>query len=176
LNYDTADYSATSAGVQLALSATSGSGSAGAALGDTLSGIEKVIGSAGADTFILSGGDWDIDGAGGRDLVRFADSYGAVSDADLAGVFSNIEELDFRQPGVQASLTIDSDFIRDLVGAGASSELTLYMNANDSWQIDTAVNANTYTQSTVSGVTTVVFYSSENRSPAEEVARLVVQG
>ncbi|AOF90322.1 calcium-binding protein [Sinorhizobium sp. RAC02] len=99
---DTADYSGSSAAVNVDLAA--GSGSGGEAQGDTLSNIENLIGSAFNDTLtgssaanILSGGNGDdvlqggagadtLDGGAGIDTVSYAaSSAGVTIDLRLLG-------------------------------------------------------------------------------------------
>ncbi len=64
---DTADYSTSASGVNVNLVA--GSGSGGDAQGDTLTGIENIIGSAAADTLHGDGGKNIITGNGGADML-----------------------------------------------------------------------------------------------------------
>jgi len=87
---DTADYSSSSAGVTVNLQ--TGSVSGGDAQGDTLSGIEKVIGSAftdvltgggGNDTIIGGGGNDTLDGGAGIDTAVYA---GTLAQSDLTRV------------------------------------------------------------------------------------------
>lgn len=65
--FDSADYSGSSAAVNINLAA--GSGSGGDAVGDTLIGIEKVIGSSSGDTLSGDGGANVLVGNGGGDLL-----------------------------------------------------------------------------------------------------------
>jgi Ca2+-binding RTX toxin-like protein len=117
---DAADYSTSSAGVNVNL--TTGAASGGDAEADTLSGIENLTGSefadvltgdakanllnagAGNDIVIGSGGGDTIDGGSGLDLINYAGSNAAVS-VDLktgkgvggwaqSDVISNIENID----------------------------------------------------------------------------------
>jgi Ca2+-binding RTX toxin-like protein len=64
---DTADYSDSAIAVVVNLS--TGTGSGGDAQGDTLTGIERLIGSAGEDVFIGSAGDNIMMGAAGADTM-----------------------------------------------------------------------------------------------------------
>ncbi|WP_225026319.1 Hint domain-containing protein [Xinfangfangia pollutisoli] len=75
---DTADYSGSGAGVSVNLS--TGTGSGGDAAGDTLSGIETLIGSAYNDTLTGDAGQNLLAGGDGRDLL-----YGGDGDDTLAG-------------------------------------------------------------------------------------------
>jgi len=85
-SFDTADYSTSAAAVTVNL--TTGTGSGGDAQGDTLTGIERLIGSAGDDTLsgsagndtIIGGAGADIlVGNGGVDIVDYSGSNAAVS-------------------------------------------------------------------------------------------------
>ena len=134
---DTADYSAASAGISLTLNgAGSGTGSAGEATGDTLSGIESVIGSAQNDHFDLTlGTGWSIDGGAGTDSVSMAANSGTIIESQLTGVLSHVEEIDFTSSATVANLTVSSSFIQSLVGAGNASALTLDINGDDTINI-----------------------------------------
>ena len=70
---DTADYSESSAGVSVDLSAFVGSGTGGDAEGDTFSGIENVTGSAFNDTLTGDAGDNVLIGGGGNDTLNGGD-------------------------------------------------------------------------------------------------------
>ncbi|MGL4966607.1 MAG: calcium-binding protein, partial [Inquilinus sp.] len=63
---DTADYSASAAGVTIGLT---GTGTGGDAQGDTLTGIENLIGSAFADTLTGDGGANTLTGGAGNDVL-----------------------------------------------------------------------------------------------------------
>lgn len=65
--FDTADYSSSAAAVAVSLMA--GTGTGGDAQGDTLTGVEHLIGSAGDDTLTGSAGDNTIVGGGGADVL-----------------------------------------------------------------------------------------------------------
>ncbi|QAY79775.1 hypothetical protein ETR14_07260 [Sphingosinicella sp. BN140058] len=128
---DTADYSGAGAGVTMNL-ASGGSGSAGDAAGDSLSGIERIIGSGFGDDLTLSlGNGWSVDAGGGNDVVHLAAGSGTVSEANLAGVLSHVETIDFTSAGTNGNLAVDAGFIQSLVGNGASSHLTLDFDAGD---------------------------------------------
>ncbi|WP_395680282.1 beta strand repeat-containing protein [Inquilinus sp.] len=77
---DTADYSGSALPVTVNL--TTGLGSGGDAQGDTLTGIERVIGSAGDDTLIGSAGDDTLIGGTGADVLT---GNGGVDTADYSG-------------------------------------------------------------------------------------------
>jgi Ca2+-binding RTX toxin-like protein len=83
---DTADYSISATAVSIDLAA--GTASGGDAEGDTLTGIENLVGSGHADTLlgdagdnVIAGGNGadTIDGRGGRDVLDFSDADGAVT-------------------------------------------------------------------------------------------------
>ena len=85
-SFDTADYSTSAAAVTINL--TTGAGSGGDAQGDTLTGIERLIGSVGDDSLsgsvgndtIIGGAGADIlVGNGGVDIVDYSGSNAAVS-------------------------------------------------------------------------------------------------
>ncbi len=88
---DTADYSASKAGITIDLG-SGGAQKGGDAEGDTLSGIENVIGSAFNDTFIGALGANAIDGGKGIDTVNYAASKTGVT-VDLANSASNAGDL-----------------------------------------------------------------------------------
>jgi Ca2+-binding RTX toxin-like protein len=123
---DTADYSASASPVIVNL--TSGTGSGGDAQGDTLTGIERVIGSAGNDTLNGSAGD-DVliggagadvlTGGGGVDTADYSSSSAAVS-ADLAaGTGSGGDAQGDTLSGIENA--IGSAFADRLTGTGAGT-------------------------------------------------------
>ena len=134
---DTADYSGASAAVGLSLGAGgAGTGTAGDAAGDSLSGIEKVIGSALGDNFTLTlGAGWSLDGGAGNDTVALAANSGLIGTAQLTGVLSHVETLDFTSSNTSANLAVSASFIQSLVGAGNSSALTVHFDGNDTVSI-----------------------------------------
>ncbi|MFE0758909.1 calcium-binding protein [Inquilinus sp. NPDC058860] len=77
---DTADYSGSATPVTVNL--TTGTGSGGDAQGDTLTGIERVIGTAGNDTLTGSAGDDTLVGGAGADVIT---GNGGVDTADYSG-------------------------------------------------------------------------------------------
>lgn len=159
---DTADYSQAGAAVALTLgTGGAGTGSGGDAAGDTLSGIEAVLGSNFADSFTLSlGSGFAVDGGSGTDTVALAANAGTVSSAQLASVLSRVETIDFNASGTNASLTVDASFVQTLAGAGNASRLTVDFNAGDTLQIANgavfAQNGNDYTFYSDSSMTTTV--------------------
>jgi len=78
LGTDTADYSASSAGVTVNLA--TGKGYGGDAQGDTLISIEKVIGSAFDDTFIGSVGNNSFTGGAGKDVFVMSAGNDVITD------------------------------------------------------------------------------------------------
>ena len=68
--FDTADYSGSASSVTIDLLSGSGSGSGSGAEGDTLIGIERVIGSVHDDSLVGSVGDNVLDGGAGSDTLR----------------------------------------------------------------------------------------------------------
>ena len=77
---DTADYSGSASPVTVNL--TTGTGTGGDAQGDTLTGIERVIGSAGDDTLTGSAGNDTLIGGAGADALT---GNGGVDTADYSG-------------------------------------------------------------------------------------------
>ena len=141
---DTADYSGSGSAITMTLAAT-GSGTTGDAAGDSLSGIERVIGSSFDDQFTLTmGNGWSIDGGAGNDTVHLAAGSGTVTAAQLSGVLSHVEDIDFTSAGTTANLTVDASLIQTLVGAGNASHLTVNFDAGDT--LNVAASA-FYTQS-----------------------------
>ncbi|MDE2404209.1 MAG: hypothetical protein KGM17_05780 [Sphingomonadales bacterium] len=128
---DTADYGAASGGIALTLAGT-GTGTGGEANGDSLSGIEQVIGSSFDDQFTLTlGAGWTVDGGAGTDTVHLAAASGTVTESQLTGVLSHVEDIDFTATGTAANLSISASFVQSLVGAGNASSLTLNLDGND---------------------------------------------
>ncbi|MCC0049839.1 MAG: cadherin domain-containing protein, partial [Rhodobiaceae bacterium] len=76
--FDTVDFTASASGVNVDL--TTGTGAGGDANGDTYSGIERVIGSAQADTLVGDTSDNTLEGAAGNDILR-----GGAGDDTLIG-------------------------------------------------------------------------------------------
>lgn len=161
---DTADYSQAGTAVALTLGAGgagTGTGSGGDAAGDTLTGIEAVLGSSFADSFTLPlGNGFAVDGGGGADTVALAANAGKVSSAQLASVLSRVETIDFTASGTNASLAVDASFVQNLAGAGNASHLTVDFNAGDTLQIANgafyAQTGNDYTFYSDSSMTTTV--------------------
>lgn len=82
---DAASYAGAAAGVAASLAA---GGTAGEALGDTLIGIEALIGSAFADTLTGGAGDDRIEGGAGADLI---DGGEGADEASFAGSAAGVE-------------------------------------------------------------------------------------
>ena len=145
----------------LNLSGATGTGSSGDAAGDTLSGIEHVLGSGGDDQFLLGfGHGWSIDGGAGHDSVTLADNSGSVDAASLAAILTHTEEIDFTGSNVDANLTVDANFIQSIVGNGNDSTLTLRFDGGDSLAVDASAHydqsGNDYTFYSDAAMTTVV--------------------
>lgn len=133
---DTVDYSTSGSAVALDLAASGGTGSAGDANGDVLTGIEHVLGSGFNDQFTLAlGNGWSIDGGAGLDTVKLTANSGTVTETQLTGVLSHIEDIDFTSAGTAANLTISASFIQSLVGAGNASALTVNLDGNDTLHV-----------------------------------------
>ncbi|MGO4125379.1 calcium-binding protein [Inquilinus sp. YAF38] len=78
--FDTADYSGSATPVTVNL--LTGTGTGGDAQGDTLTGVERVIGSAGNDTLTGSAGDDTLIGGAGADAIN---GNGGVDTVDYSG-------------------------------------------------------------------------------------------
>ena len=77
---DTADYSTSTAAISVDLS--TGWGSGGDAAGDSLSGIERAVGSAFDDTLSASGVAETLEGGAGNDTITIADGVALGGDGD----------------------------------------------------------------------------------------------
>ncbi|MGO1074130.1 beta strand repeat-containing protein [Inquilinus sp. CA228] len=88
---DTAYYDGSAAGVQVSLA--TGAGVGGDAHGDTLSGIENLVGSGSADILTGSSGANSLNGAAGNDLLR----GGAGADALIGG--AGVDTADYAASG-----------------------------------------------------------------------------
>ena len=145
----------------------SGTGTGGDANGDTLTGIEHVIGTDHDDQFLLSLGGPTVDGGAGTDSVTIAANSGTVTNADINGLVSHVEEISFTESGVAANLTIDADLIRSLSGAGDASHITFTKDGDDTFTINSgveySVNGNEYT-----------FYSDASHS--QTIATMTLSG
>jgi len=95
---DTADYSAAGEGVSVDLG--TGTGSAGEAAGDTLSGIENLTGSMWNDTLTGDAGNNRIDGGSGNDVL----SGGAGADELIGGTGNDTADYSSSKEGVRADL------------------------------------------------------------------------
>ncbi|MEN7454597.1 calcium-binding protein [Mesorhizobium sp. CCNWLW179-1] len=120
LGTDTADYTASTVGVIVSLVA--GTGAGGHAEGDTLTGIENVIGSAHADSLTGDGGNNVLAGLGGADNLTGGLGSDTVDyTASTAGVIVNLET------GTAAGGHASGDVltgIENLSGSGFDDTLT----------------------------------------------------
>jgi VCBS repeat-containing protein len=174
---DTASYASAAAGVSLTLGAgLVGSGTGGEAQGDSLSGIEQVLGSSHDDSFTLTlGAGWSVNGGGGVDTVTFSAGSGTITETDISGVLSDIERLDFSASGVNADLEITPTLLQSLTGDANSSHLRLVFDAGDSLTISNSIASNTYVDSRDgNGNGAIVFYEDSNQQ--QEVARVTING
>ena len=132
---DTADYSAASAGV--AVNLATGSGTAGEALGDTLIGIENLLGSTSGDTLTGDAGNNSIYGGSGNDLLA------GLGGADLLSGGSGTDRVDYSASGAGVSANLTTGLgsggdaqgdtlsaIEQLTGSGFDDTLTGDGNAN----------------------------------------------
>lgn len=120
---DVADYSRSNAAVVVDLG-TPGAQSGGHAAGDTLSGIEALIGSRFADTFFSTGSGERFDGRGGFDWVSFENMGGLSIDLQLSsaandGVYLSIEG--FVSGGGNDTLSGRSTAEHFIAGAGSDT-------------------------------------------------------
>jgi serralysin len=174
---DTVTYATAPSGVTVTLgSAGSGSGSSGFANGDSLAGIERIIGSGFTDTFhVTPDQGWIIDGADALDVVRFANNSGNIDNSDLVGLFSQVEQIDFTGTNVKASVTVSAALVQSLDGDGNVSEVFFRVNSDDIIAIDPTTPPGTFVDSRdEDGIGEVVFYSSATIAPENIVARFTV--
>lgn len=110
-----------------------GSTSAGDAAGDTLIGIENLIGSGNNDTLIAAAGA-RIDGGAGSDTAIVTHlGGGSVSMATIASLLSNVEALSIRSDGYNTQTTFTAADIQHIVNSGAASSLTVLADSGDSF-------------------------------------------
>ncbi|MGO4123146.1 calcium-binding protein [Inquilinus sp. YAF38] len=126
---DWASYHTSATGVSVDLA--TGTGSAGDALGDVLTGIERVLGSAHDDTLTGSGGGDRIQGAAGDDALSGGDGsdalYGGTGADTLLGDAGN----DILEGGAGA----------DTLDGGAGSNVASYRHSAAAVTIDLATGA-----------------------------------
>lgn len=120
---DTADYSGSNAAVNVSLLNTGAQGG-GHAQGDTLSGINNLTGSSGADTLIGDGTDNVISGGGGNDTITGnlgADSIdgGTGDDVITAG------------PTVEGTASTAQNLTFDWLGGGRADETNMTSSFTD---------------------------------------------
>ncbi len=140
---DTASYAASGAAVQINLAANAGNGSAvgGDANGDTLRGIENLIGTAFADVLTGDGFNNRLEGGGGNDLLEGgsgADQLmggSGVDTASYAGSLDGVNVSLLTGAGTGAGVGGDAEGdvlnqIENLLGSAADDVLTGDANAN----------------------------------------------
>ena len=151
---DTASYASSGAGVTINLAA--GTASGGDAQGDTLSGIQNIIGSAQADTLTGDGnantfeggaGGDTIDGGGGNDTASYAASAASVTINLAAGTaaggdaqgdtLSGIESL---IGGAQADM-LTGDGNANTLDGGAGADVLTGGSGNDAYVVDSIIDA-----------------------------------
>jgi Ca2+-binding RTX toxin-like protein len=115
---DTADYSASATGVVVDL--TVGTGTGGDAQGDTLTGIENIIGSAFADRLLGDGNANVLTGGDGDDTLR-----GGAGDDQIIGGAGN----DFIEGGAGADTITGNDGIDTASYAGSAAGVTVDLMA-----------------------------------------------
>ena len=122
---DTASYAASAAGVTIALSGAAGTG--GDAEGDTLSGVENLIGSDNVDNLTGDSGNNVLTGLGGADVLAGGDGTDTASYAGSAAVTVDLD-ANSGTGGDAAGDTFSS--IENLVGSGNADNLTGSNSAN----------------------------------------------
>ncbi len=161
---DTADYSTAAAGVGVNL--TAGLGTAGEALGDTLSSIEKIIGSNYADTLSSATAGTVLQGGGSNDTYVLGDTAVSIVEASGRGTdevrtalislsianFANVENLTYT--GTEAFTGIGNS--GDNVITGGTGDDTLYGDAGN----DTLIGG--------LGADTLIFLSSGHGEGGED--------
>ncbi|MCT4657008.1 MAG: hypothetical protein N4A65_14460 [Cohaesibacter sp.] len=148
----------------------------GGAGNDTLvgnGGADDLFGDAGDDLFIMDETSLDLSGTsvqGGADTdtLRLESGSGAVDKAGLFDVLSDMEIIDFREAGVDATLNLSASDIQGVTDGG--NQLTLQINAGDNISITDPV-AN-YTTSVVGSTTTYTIY--DDASHTTQLAELTV--
>ncbi|MGV8986873.1 MAG: Hint domain-containing protein [Cypionkella sp.] len=106
---DTADYSASTSAVSVDLSA--GRGYGGDASGDTLSGIENLIGSAYNDTLTGDAGDNYLSGGAGKDYISAGDGDDTLvggSGADTLYGGAGLDFIDYSASNAAVSINLDT--------------------------------------------------------------------
>ena len=150
--FDTADYSTADEGVTVNLA--TGLGTAGEAAGDQLSGIEKLVGSAYADTFTGSAADETFDGGFDNDIMAGgagSDSYlfGFDAGEDLINEVGDATDTDRILLGADVRVA-DLSVIRD------GDDLLLELEHDDGLLIDT-VRVSDHFLGAETGVEEIVF-------------------
>ena len=134
---DTLDYSNGSSGfVGGELSLTAGSAIKSSGDTDSFTGFENIILSTGNDTISINTDSVSalssVDGAAGNDHIDFTGANtltgNGIDGADLAGLFSDIEELDFTATDLTGADTFDigDDEISSITGGG--DDLTIFVD------------------------------------------------
>ncbi|VAW13987.1 hypothetical protein MNBD_ALPHA11-1153, partial [hydrothermal vent metagenome] len=126
---DIADYSASSAGVNVNMDGTISTG--GDAAGDTLTSIEQVTGSAFADTLSGTGGVDTINGGGGDDVV-----IGGAGADNLDGG-ADVDTLDYSASGAGVTINLASNSAAG--GDAAGDIISNFENVTGSTSADNLV-------------------------------------
>ena len=116
LGVDTTEYSSSSAGVNVALAADgSATASGGDAAGDTLSGIENLIGSDHADSLTGNDGANRLTGGAGDDLL----TGGAGADIILGG--DCVDTADYSASGAGVTAVLSDAPVGGFVSSGGDA-------------------------------------------------------
>ncbi|WP_281379131.1 S8 family serine peptidase [Chthonobacter rhizosphaerae] len=124
---DTADYSASAAGVDVDLSRTTAQKN-GDAKGDVLASIENVIGSGAADILAGDTADNMFTGGSGSDLFRFAANFGSDTITDFV---AGLDRISFKGLGLGfGSLTFATSGSDQVIGVAGTDDTIRLTGAN----------------------------------------------
>ena len=139
---DTIDFSGVSGNINLDLTNETATKIGDSSNQDNFTEIENLILGAGADGFVMDAADLAnftaIDGGAGLDTLTFnttsmdLDTFGGdgFDGSDIAGVFSDIEELDFTNiTSTGGSFELTGQELKDVLGADNTDNLTIQMDS-----------------------------------------------
>ncbi|MGV6821255.1 MAG: calcium-binding protein, partial [Parvularcula sp.] len=118
-------------------------GGAGADTLDGAGGADTLIGGAGDDFFLVDDALVDlssiIDGGADSDTVMVSNSGGGTIDpANLFGILTDIELVDFTSAGVAADVTLDATTVQSMTDG--ANQLALFIDGNDSLTLNGTYN------------------------------------
>ncbi len=140
-------------------------------------GTDQLFGEADADTLIVDGSLLGLgmiaNGGAGFDTLQITGL--ASSESNLLASASNFEILDFMQSGVSMNLNLSAAEIATLTGQsqGASNELRIYIDGNDTVDRTTPGGGSIVTTANFGGDSGATLYSYRDGSN-NEVARLIL--